>query len=118
MGAVLNDAVYGPSGQHLPAAASRAWWLLILVLILWAAGTAAPRERRVLIGTSVFALAFPLVFYAWVYRFSGFPLAARYVLPVLMLAPLLAGELLSRRPHPVPAPLERAVLILVGAPSA
>ena len=114
MGAVLRDAVYGPAEQHLPALANWAWWLFTAALVLWTAGCAKPRERLLLIATSLVALAFPIAFYAWAYRFSGFPLAARYVLPVFMIAPLLAGELLSRRAHPVPARLGRGVLIAVG----
>jgi hypothetical protein len=57
---------------------------------------ATVRERVVLTLTVVLALAFPVLFYAWVYRFSGFGLQGRYTLPVLTLIPMLAGELLHR----------------------
>jgi hypothetical protein len=51
----------------------------------------------VLAAVAAVGLLFPVLFYAWVYRLTGFGLQGRYVLPVLMAAPLVAGELVSRR---------------------
>jgi hypothetical protein len=96
MSAVLHDAVYGPAQQGLPRFVYWIWWLLIGVVCLWALSLARGRERTVLLLVAVSALAFPSVFFAWAYRFSGFPMAARYVLPTLMLIPMLAGELIDR----------------------
>jgi hypothetical protein len=45
----------------------------------------------------VLALAFPVLSYAWLYRYSGFAMQGRQVLPVLMLIPLAAGEIVHRR---------------------
>lgn len=58
------------------------------------------------------ALAFPVLFYAWVYRFSGFGLQPRHVMPVLTLIPVISGEVLFRGRHRIP----RAVTTI--APSA
>ncbi|MBV9466306.1 MAG: hypothetical protein JO169_09325, partial [Solirubrobacterales bacterium] len=75
-----------------PAAAYWIWWLLVLTLLASALILARPRERLLLVGMTLFALVFPVAFDAWIYHYSGFPLQARYVLPVLVLVPLLAGE--------------------------
>jgi hypothetical protein len=45
----------------------------------------------------VIAVAFPILFDAWVYRHTGFELQARYVLPVLMIPCLVAGEIVRGR---------------------
>jgi len=42
------------------------------------------------------AVAYPVFFFAWLYRDSGFGLQGRYVLPVLVLTPMLAGSLLGQ----------------------
>ena len=81
----------------LPTWAYWLWWLLALglgIISLWL-GTA--RERVMLAAAVAFALIFPVLSYAWVQRHSGFGMQGRYVLPVLMLVPLLAGEILRRR---------------------
>jgi hypothetical protein len=48
-------------------------------------------------GVALLALGFPVVFYAWVDRFTGFEVQGREVLPLLMLIPLVAGEVVHRR---------------------
>jgi hypothetical protein len=48
--------------------------------------------------------------YAWVYRYSGFGMQGRQVLPVLMLIPLVAGELVYRRLEVARRPKARWVL--------
>jgi uncharacterized membrane protein YjdF len=48
------------------------------------------------------ALLFPVVFYAWVFRHTGFGLQARYVMPLLALIPLLGGELMFRSRERLP----------------
>ena len=53
-------------------------------------------ERVIMLLATVVALAFPVLFFAWVYRYSGFGLQARYVLPMLTLIPLVGGELIFR----------------------
>jgi hypothetical protein len=98
LGPVLRDSVgtFGSLTVHLPAGAYWVWWLLVLGILAAALKLGSSRERRLLTAVVVLALAFPVLFYAWVYRFSGNGLQGRYVLPELMLIPLMAGEVLQR----------------------
>jgi hypothetical protein len=99
LGYVLRDSVgnFGSLRVHLPLGIDWLWWLLVAGLIVAALWRCPTRERVVLAATVVLGLAFPVLFYAWVYRFSGYGLQGRYTLPVLILIPMLAGELLHRR---------------------
>lgn len=118
---VLRDSVgdFGLTTVPLPVAARWIWWLLVLGLAGAAAWASRARARAVLAAVSALALAFPILFYSWVYRFSGFGLQGRYLLPLLILVPLLAGELIGRRTeHSLPGPVSQllpAVLIAVIA---
>ena len=49
-----------------------------------------------MLAVTVLSLAFPILFEAWVDRFTGFPLQGREILPALMFIPLTAGEVISR----------------------
>jgi hypothetical protein len=55
------------------------------------------RDRLVVSTITILALAFPILFYAWIDRFTGFALEGREILPVLQLIPLAAGEVVYRR---------------------
>ncbi|MHB8689896.1 MAG: DUF2142 domain-containing protein [Solirubrobacteraceae bacterium] len=98
LGPVFGDAVgtFGILTIHLPLAARWIWWLLVLSLIAGALWAGTRTERRVLIATVVLAVVFTVLFYAWSYRFTGFAMQGRYVLPLLCCVPLLAGEVLRR----------------------
>ncbi|MDQ2761491.1 MAG: DUF2142 domain-containing protein [Actinomycetota bacterium] len=95
---VLRHSVgsFGSLDVPLPTGACWLWWGAVITLL--AAGTyvSTRRERWLLIALAVLALSFPIFFYAWVYRHTGFGLQGRYVLPVLMLVPLVAGEFVYR----------------------
>ena len=80
--------------MHLPAWAYWVWWLLILIALVAAGWLGSRRERLVLATVAISALAFPILFVAWIYRFTGFGLQGRYVLPILMLLPLVSGEII------------------------
>jgi hypothetical protein len=97
---VLQDAVgtFASLTVSLPLAAHWIWWLLVLALLAGAIWHGDRRDRWLLSGVAVLALAFPVLFYAWIDRFTGFPgLQGREVLPPLLLIPLVAGEVLYRR---------------------
>lgn len=81
------------------------WWGLILALIVGALLLGDWRERGFMALVTVVALAFVVLFYAWVYRNTGFGLQARQVMPVLVLVPLLAGELVFRHRDRIPTVL-------------
>jgi hypothetical protein len=98
LGPTLRAAVAAFEGggvlppRWLPAA----WALLTLAMCVGAFLRTGGRRRIVLVGTTLAALAYPVLFYAWLYRDSGFGLQGRYVLPVLVLVPMLAGALLDQ----------------------
>jgi hypothetical protein len=96
---VLHQAVGNFGVLNLPVATwvYVLWWAMIVGVIAWA-GVLGHRRERVVLGAGVaIAVVFPIVFYAWVYRNTGFGLQARYVLPVLTLPSLIAAEIVSRR---------------------
>jgi hypothetical protein len=93
----LRDSVghFGLLTVKLPVPAYVLWALATLALLAYAARRAAARSRAVLAVTVAVGLAFPVLLHAWVQRHTGFGMQGRYVLPALMLAPLLAGHLLA-----------------------
>ena len=54
-----------------------------------------------MVAVGVLALGFPVLFWAWVDRFTGYAVQGREVLPPLMLVPLVAGEIVSRDSWPI-----------------
>ena len=100
---VLRDAVgdFGSLTVLLPPGADWVWWLLVVALVVAAMWIGDRRDRLVMVPVVVVALAFPILFYAWVDRFTGFGLQGREVLPVLLVIPLVAGELVNRRIAPL-----------------
>lgn len=83
------------------------WWALILTLVAGAILLAPRRERALSLVVAILVLVFPVLFYAWVQRHSGFGLEPRYVLPLLALIPLLSGELVFRHGQRLPAAVKR-----------
>jgi hypothetical protein len=98
---VLHDAVGDFASQTVPLPSSIriAWWTLVVVLIAGALVLGDRRTRVVLTLLCVVVVAFPVLFWAWIDRYSGFGLQGREVLPPLMMLPLCAGELINRRRH-------------------
>jgi len=95
---VLRDSVgtFGALNVPLPSAARWVWWILVLALLISAILLGDRRERWLVVAVAVLGLAFPVLFYAWIDRFTGFGLQGREVLPALMLIPLVAGEVVNR----------------------
>jgi hypothetical protein len=96
---VLHDSVgvFGALTVRLPGAAYWVWWLLVVGLLVGALWLGRRADRLLALAVTLLAMLFPVLAYAWVYRFSGFGMQGRYVLPVIMLIPLVAGELIYRR---------------------
>jgi hypothetical protein len=99
LGPVLRDAVGDFASQTvpLPSSVHVVWWGLVVLLILGAFALGDRRTRLVLTVLCTLVIAFPVLFWAWIDRYSGFGLQGREVLPVLMMLPLCAGELINRR---------------------
>jgi hypothetical protein len=95
---IVKQAIgnFGSLTVPLPRAACWIWSLLVLGLIAAGLWLGTRHERLVIVAVSVLALAFPVLFYAWIDRYTGYGLQGREVLPVLMLIPLTAGEVVSR----------------------
>jgi hypothetical protein len=96
---VLRDAIgnFGGESIALPAIVAWLWWVAVAALVAAAVWVGSARQRVVVLGTTAVALAFPVLSYAWIYRHSGFGMQGRQVLPVLLLVPLIAGEVIWRR---------------------
>jgi hypothetical protein len=121
LGPVLRDAVgtFGSLSLPLPSAVRWLWWLLVIGLVVVALILGSRRERVIVAATILAALLFPVLFYAWVYRLTGFGMQGRYVLPALVLIPLVAGEVVranagSIRSH-LAGPALSASLVAVAA---
>ena len=95
---IVREAIgnFGSLTVPLPDTAYWIWALLVLGLVAAAMWLGNRRERLVMVTVGVLALAFPVLFWAWVDRFTGYAVQGREVLPALMLVPLVAGEIVSR----------------------
>jgi hypothetical protein len=117
LGLTLRGAVgvFGSLKVPLPTAMLAVWWAFVAGLLAAALWVGRTRERVVLVLTTLAALAFPVVFFAFSYRLSGFGLQGRYVMPILVLIPMASCSVLSRRaPRAAPDPLIVALLAGVG----
>ncbi len=112
----LRDAVgtFGLLTVHLPLAADVVWWVAVVGLVVAALWLGGRRDRWITTTVTLVTLAFPVFFYAWFDRFTGFGVQGREVLPVLTLIPLVAGEVVHRRGAAV-ASRRAARLTLGGA---
>jgi hypothetical protein len=90
-------------------------WLAILVAVV-AAGliAGARRERIVLAATAVVAPFVPLVLFVLLIRHTGFGIQGRHVLPLLVVLPLLGGEVVRAHRERLAAGAQRA--LVVGVP--
>jgi hypothetical protein len=86
------------------------------VLVL-AATVARWRDRLVLAGTVAAGVVVSIVVFVTVAR-TGFPMQGRYVLPVVVAVPLLAGELVFRNRGRLPILLRIPLLALVAVVAA
>lgn len=115
--AVAHGAIgnFGDLTISLPAWVVGLWLAVVAGLAVGGFWCADRREWIVLAGTIAIGTLFPVLSYAWVYRQSGFALQARHVLPVLVLIPLVAGEIVRRhRPAGAEAAAAAAVALLAG----
>ena len=89
---------FGALDTPLPGWLIVAWGLAAVGLCGLAAARGSWRERAGLVGCAVVALLMTLVVSVFQLR-TGYGAQGRHVLPVLVLVPLWAGEILRRRPQ-------------------
>jgi hypothetical protein len=115
---IVREAIgnFGSLSVPLPPAGYWIWSLLVLGLVAAAMWLGTRHERFVVVAVGVLALAFPVLFWAWIDRFTGYAVQGREVLPVLMLIPLVAGEVVSRHSLQIATlrPAQAALLAAVG----
>jgi Predicted membrane protein (DUF2142) len=102
--------VFGYRTIRMPFVFYWMWWLLTFVVVIGAVLLGERRERMVVVGVTILGFVFPVLFYAWVYRFSGFGLQGRYMLPLLTLIPLVGGEVIQGARHRLSARASRSLL--------
>lgn len=95
---IFRDSLgtFGLENVPLPQAAYWAGWIFELGLAGAALFFARRRDRAVLVVVMALAVAFPVLFWAWVDRLTGFALSGREVLPIIAMIPMAAGEVLYR----------------------
>ena len=109
---------FGYLDLALPAVAYVVWAALALGLMALALALGTRRDR-VLLGAAVLAsLVLPVLFYAGVARHGDIPLQGRHILPLLVLVPLLAGEIVLARRERLRAPGDGTLLACLAMPAA
>ncbi|HUQ40262.1 MAG TPA: DUF2142 domain-containing protein [Acidimicrobiales bacterium] len=89
--------VFGWLDAAMPAGAYAAWRMLLVVLVTLGLLVAGGRSRRALVTIAVGAAAVTVGLAAAVIHQTGFGMQGRYVMPVVVAVPLVAGEVLARR---------------------
>ncbi len=106
---------FGYLDVPLPGWFEALWLVAIAGLLISAVLVARWRDRFALLGVSLGVVVYPAGFYVLAYASSGFTMQARYVMPVLCLVPVLAGEVWTRSARAEARPgLERGVLSGLG----
>lgn len=106
LGLTLRQAVGGFGfflQVSIPAILYLVWWALVVGACAVALFVAQRRDRTVFLLAIAGALIFPVIFYAWAQRRTGFGMQGRYAVPVLVVIPMLAGELAERGGRPLRA---------------
>ncbi len=122
--AVLDDAVdewwrasselvgkFGYLEYRLPWIAYVGWFAAGFALLAVAIAVSRRVERRALLGVAVAALVLPMLFWIVAIRQTGFGLQGRHVLPILIVVPLLAGDVLREHAARLSDRTRRALLI-------
>ncbi len=91
---------FGYLNVPLPTAIVIAWTLLALTLVWFGLQAADRRSRIVLAVAVVITFLGPIYLFASVIRNTGFGLQGRDYLPIVSVLPILAFELIRRRPPP------------------
>jgi len=100
--------VFGSLDSVMPAFAYVLWWTMLVVLALAALWFGRGRERVVLLLLGAGAVLVTLFIAVTNLAQTGFGMQGRYVLPLMVMLPLFAGEVVMRRlPDPHRRSLDR-----------
>ncbi len=116
-----DELVFGPAylEYKLPTSGSLLWLAIVLALVVVAFSVARDlRDRVVLVAVAIATALIPIVFYVLTVRFTGYGLQGRYALPIAVVLPLLAGELVARHRDRLAASAARALVIALPAAAA
>jgi hypothetical protein len=86
---------FGALETELPVGLYVAWWLMLAVLVAVALALGTRRERIALAGLALGAVVV-VVGLSAVYRQTEFPTQGRHILPLVVIVPLCAGEVVNR----------------------
>lgn len=87
---------FGQISVALPGSVIDTWLVLVAALVMAALALGRGAERWVLAGACALAVILPVLLDALIQRHTGFGMQGRYLLPVFMAVPILAGETLRR----------------------
>lgn len=102
----------------LPWPAYAGWRAGLVALLALAFLVGTSRHRWALAAVSAASLAVPMLFFAAVYRHTGFGQQGRHVMPIAVAVPLLAGEVLHRNRARFGRVRPRLLLLWVALPVA
>ena len=108
---------FGSLESDIPWAAYVPWWLMFTLLLGIALGLGSRRERLALVGLSAGVVLLTIGLSA-VYRQTGFPLQARHALPLILMVPLWAGELIDSHPESLRPPAAGRLLVSLALAAA
>jgi Predicted membrane protein (DUF2142) len=109
--------VFGATDIFMPLIFYVVWWLMLAALLAAAFYVGRGLERAALPALAVGIVAATLVLSA-IYRQIGYELAARYILPLAVILPLWAGELLARHRSRLPPSVARWMLLAFAGAAA
>jgi hypothetical protein len=87
---------FGWADVPLPSLATAVWKVMLLALTILAMVVGTRRQRWVLTGVVMASVLTTAAVSAFLIRQTNFPMQGRYVLPVVVVVPLFAGEVLWR----------------------
>jgi len=107
--------VFGYLNVPLPRVLYQAWWLLGLSLWGLALALGSARQRAVLGLVTAGVLAAPILLETLVLRHHGFHIQGRHLLPILVIVPLMSGEIVADRSDRVAARVATGLVVSAGA---
>ena len=107
--------VFGSLDTALPPVLYWAWSAMVLLVLLLAVAVGSVRERVVLVALPPAIVVVTVAVSVLNRTQTGFGMQGRYVLPLVVAVPVLAGATLFRHRRGVGSPLERLHWLLVGA---